>query len=68
MNNYIIKDLRKVIEQRNFTIEGFAKFIGRSRVTVYKYIDNPETIRLGEFIRICSLLNVSVESMIIKQQ
>ena len=57
MNIQMIDDKRK--EQR-WTVTQFCNEIGIDRTTYYKYLENPDSMKVSTFKKIAALLNMNL--------
>lgn len=62
----IRENLRKVIDEKGFTIKVLAEKSGVAKRTIDKWVgSNPVEPRVTDFIKICQALEVSAESVVL---
>lgn len=51
------KKIIELMEQRGLTRQLIAMHMGKNRTSISKYIESPEELKVGDFLKLCEVLN-----------
>ena len=58
-NSGICKPIRKLLNDKHLTVLGLSRCVGRSNVSLHKYLSNPFLMTIGQCIQVSGYLGIS---------